>query len=139
MLVLEAGRHVREGERDDAAREQHHPHLGGPSVGRRLVRRLVAQRWRRHRQAAHPAACGVEDARAEDLAVGLVVGLAVDVVGVALADGATDGDAAGVVIPNAADGAQFAASGAVGCGPGLALAGTLILPLLLAEVTRSAL
>jgi hypothetical protein len=68
-----------------------------------------------------------------------VVGLAVDVVGVAVADGAADGDAAGVVMPNAAAGAQFAASGAFGCGPGLALAGTLILPLLLAEVSRSAL
>ena len=41
-------------------------------------------------------------------------------------------------MPNAAAGAQFAASGAFGCGPGLALAGTLILPLLLAAFTRSA-
>ena len=41
------------------------------------------------------------------------------------------------VMPNAVAGAQFAASAAVGCGPGLALAGTLILALLLAAVASS--
>jgi hypothetical protein len=75
----------------------------------------------------------VVEARADDLGVGLVVGLAVDAVDV----GAADGDA-GTVMANAAAGAQFAASGAVGCGPGLALGGTLILPLLLAAFATSA-
>jgi len=74
---------------------------------------------------------------AEDLVVGLVVGLALDAVDVGVEDGATDGDA-GSVTPSAMAGAQFAASGAFGCGPGLALAGTLILPLLLAAFATSA-
>ena len=69
---------------------------------------------------------------AEDL--GVEVGLAVDdfAVGVVVGVPAGVDVAAGTVMPNAAAGAQFAASGALGCGPGLALAGTLILPLLLA-------
>ncbi len=33
VLALEAERHVGERERDDAAREQHHPQLGGPAAG----------------------------------------------------------------------------------------------------------
>jgi uncharacterized membrane protein len=66
----------------------------------------------------------------------VVLGLVLDVVGAGLVDGAAEAEA-GIVMPNAAAGAQFAASGASGCGPGLAFAGTLTLPLLLAAVATS--
>ena len=74
---------------------------------------------------------------ADGLAVGLVVGLAVDVVGVGVAVALTGGWDAEAVMPNAVAGAQFAALGAVGCGPGLRLAGTVPLGFFLAAVATA--
>jgi hypothetical protein len=52
--------------------------------------------------------------------------------------GAAAGWLTGMVTPSAEAEAQLAASGASGCGPGLSLGGTLILPLLLLAASSSA-
>src|SRR6202041_1265371 len=102
----------------NAEGEEHHPQLGGPTAGRRLVRRLATDRGRGHRHAVHPAA------------VAAVVGVALPDGVLAGLDGVTVGVGAGAVAPgagsaeagmsNAVDGAHWSAAGTWVCiGPGL--------------------